>query len=81
MWFFHFLICLPCPLSAMKSMALIGITIKPTIRSATARLMMNMLDTVCNLFSVLMACSTMPFPTAVTMLSTTSASPASSRLG
>ena len=62
-------------------MALIGITINPTIRSATARLMMNMLETVCSLFSVLMACSTIPFPTAVTMLSRIRASPGRRRLG
>ena len=43
----------PWPLSAMKSTDEMGMTMMPTMRSATARLMMNMLDTVCNLFSVL----------------------------
>ena len=37
----------------MKSNEEIGITTIPTMRSATARLMMNMLDTVWSLFSVL----------------------------
>ena len=45
----------PWPLSVIKSKDDIGITIRPTIRSATARLMMNMLDTDWSLFSVLMA--------------------------
>ena len=43
----------PWPLSAMKSTDEMGMTMMPTMRSATARLMMNMLDTVCSRFSVL----------------------------
>ena len=39
----------------MKSKDDIGMTMMPTMRSAMAKLMMNMLDTVCSLFSVLMA--------------------------
>ena len=37
----------------MKSNEEMGMTMIPTMRSAIARLMMNMLDTVCSLFSVL----------------------------
>lgn len=37
----------------MKSKEEIGITTRPTMRSATARLMMNMLDTVWSRLSVL----------------------------
>ena len=44
---------LPCPLSVMKSNDDIGMTIMPTIRSAIARLMINMLETVWRRFSVL----------------------------
>ena len=39
----------------MKSNEEMGMTMIPTMRSAIARLMMNMLDTVCSLFSVLEA--------------------------
>ena len=65
----------------MKSKDEMGITISPTIRSATARLMMNMLETDWSLFSVLMACRTIPFPTAVRPLRKSRARPRMSLYG